>query len=68
MRRKLSRIKLNFLTFCEAEKLYTPKIFELFQVEFELSGSAHIECREGTYTVGMCDIDNETQWKSRQVI
>jgi hypothetical protein len=69
MRSKLPKIKLNFPILREAGKLYTPKIFELFQAEFELSGSAHIECLKGnTYTVGMCDIDNETQWKSRQVI
>jgi zinc finger SWIM domain-containing protein 3 len=62
MRSKLPRIKLNFLILREARKLYTPKMFELFQAEFELSGSAHIECLEGnTYTVGMCDIDNEIQ-------
>jgi hypothetical protein len=69
MRSKLPKIKLNFPILREAGKLYTPKILELFQAEFELSGSAHIECLKGnTYTVGMCDIDNETQWKSRQVI
>jgi zinc finger SWIM domain-containing protein 3 len=69
MRSKLPRIKLNFRILREAGKLYTPKVFELFQVEFELSGSAHIELLKGkTYTVGMCDIDNEIQPKSRQVV
>jgi zinc finger SWIM domain-containing protein 3 len=49
--------------------LYTPKVFELFQAEFELVGSAHIEGLEGnTYTVGMYDIDSEIQLKSRQVV
>ncbi|KAJ4790327.1 hypothetical protein LUZ62_041573 [Rhynchospora pubera] len=50
-------------------KLYTPKVFELFQAEVELSMLAHIECLEGnTYTVGKYDIDNKTPYKSRQVI
>jgi hypothetical protein len=44
-------------------------VFELFQVEFELSSSAHIERLEGnTYTVDMCNIDNEIQPKNRQVV
>jgi hypothetical protein len=37
MRSKLPRIKLNFPILREAGKLYAPKLFELFQVEFELS-------------------------------
>ncbi|KAJ4767531.1 Protein FAR1-RELATED SEQUENCE 5 [Rhynchospora pubera] len=69
MTSKLPRIKLNFPILREAGKVYTPKVFELFQEQFELSGSTHIECLEGdTYTVAMCSIDNKTPHKSRQVV
>ncbi|KAJ4765730.1 Protein FAR1-RELATED SEQUENCE 5 [Rhynchospora pubera] len=69
MASKLPRLKLNVPILREARKLYTPKVFELFQAEFELSGSAYIEGLEGdTYTVAMCDIDNETPHKSGQVV
>ncbi|KAJ1689547.1 hypothetical protein LUZ63_013702 [Rhynchospora breviuscula] len=66
---KLPRLKWNVPILREVRKLYTPKVFELFQAEFELSCSANIECLEGNiYTVVMCDIDNETPYKSGQVV
>ncbi|KAJ3701127.1 hypothetical protein LUZ61_004832 [Rhynchospora tenuis] len=69
MTSKIPKLKWNVPILREARKLYTPKVFELFQAEFELSGSAHIECLEGnTFTVAMCDIDNEIPRKSGQVV
>ncbi|KAJ3684859.1 hypothetical protein LUZ61_014023 [Rhynchospora tenuis] len=66
---KLPRLKLNVPILREAAKLYTPKVFELFQAEFELSGSAYIECQEGNmYMVAMCEIENETPYKSGRVV
>jgi hypothetical protein len=55
---------------CQFGKLYTIKIFELFQVKFELSGSVKIEYLFGnSYTVAMCDVTNANcLFKSRQVI
>ncbi|KAJ4776725.1 Protein FAR1-RELATED SEQUENCE 5 [Rhynchospora pubera] len=69
MRSKQSILKFKMPILCGASKLYTPKVFELFQAEVELSMLAHIECLEGsTYTVGKFAVDNETSYKSRQVI
>ncbi|KAJ1700558.1 hypothetical protein LUZ63_000337 [Rhynchospora breviuscula] len=70
MRRKTPRMGLNVPILCETEKLYTPKIFELFQREYKLSGSAYIEAIDGnTFLVGMCDISSkECSGKSRQVV
>jgi zinc finger SWIM domain-containing protein 3 len=69
MRRALSKIKFNVSILREARKLYTTKLFELFQAEFELSGSAQIKSLSGnSYTVGMCDVTNTNLlFKSRQV-
>ncbi|KAJ1692837.1 hypothetical protein LUZ63_009535 [Rhynchospora breviuscula] len=69
MRSKLPRLKFGMPILREAANLYTPKVFELFQAEVELSMSAHIECLEGnTYTVVMYGIDNEALQKRRQVV
>ncbi|KAJ1686149.1 hypothetical protein LUZ63_017539 [Rhynchospora breviuscula] len=69
MTRTLPRLKMNVPILREAGNLYTPKVFELFQEEFELSTSAHIKCLEGNmYTVAMCDIDKENPRKSGQVV
>ncbi|KAJ3706507.1 hypothetical protein LUZ61_010212 [Rhynchospora tenuis] len=70
MRRKIPRVGLNVPILCEAGKLYTPKIFELFKKEYELSGSAYIEAINGnTFLIGMCNIDDEEcSNKSRQVV
>ncbi|KAJ1683611.1 hypothetical protein LUZ63_021171 [Rhynchospora breviuscula] len=69
MRSKLPRLKFGMPILREAANLYTPKVFELFQAEVELSMSAHIECLEGnTYTVVMYGIDNEALRKRRQVL
>ncbi|KAJ4758874.1 Protein FAR1-RELATED SEQUENCE 5 [Rhynchospora pubera] len=70
MRRIVPRVRLHVPILCEAGELYTPKILELFQKEFELSGSTYIEAVDGyTYTIGMCNINNkECSNKSRQVI
>ncbi|KAJ3708495.1 hypothetical protein LUZ61_012200 [Rhynchospora tenuis] len=60
MRKKIPRVGLYVPILCEAGKLYTPKIFELFQKEYELSGSAYIESIDGnTFLVGMCNINSE---------
>ncbi|KAJ3687637.1 hypothetical protein LUZ61_016801 [Rhynchospora tenuis] len=69
MRSKLPRLKMNVPILCEAGKLYTPKMFNLFQEEFELSTSAHIRSIDGNmYTVAMCKIDKENPRKSGQVV
>ncbi|KAJ1700267.1 hypothetical protein LUZ63_000046 [Rhynchospora breviuscula] len=41
MRSKIPRLKFDMPILHEAEKLYTPKVFELFQAVVELSSSAH---------------------------
>ncbi|KAJ1691977.1 hypothetical protein LUZ63_016132 [Rhynchospora breviuscula] len=71
MRKKLPRVRYNIPIICEAGKLYTPNIFELFHKECEFFGSAYIESIDGhTYTVGMCNNinDKECSRKSRQVV
>jgi zinc finger SWIM domain-containing protein 3 len=42
-RKKVSRIKVNVLILLQMSKRYTPKIFELFQEEYELSMAAQIQ-------------------------
>jgi zinc finger SWIM domain-containing protein 3 len=70
MRRALPKIKFNIPILREAGKLYTTKLFELFQAEFELSGSAQVESlSDNSYMIGMCDVTNTNLlFKSRQVI
>ncbi|KAJ3699710.1 hypothetical protein LUZ61_003415 [Rhynchospora tenuis] len=70
MRKKIPRVGLHIPILCEAGKIYTPKIFELFQKEYELSGSAYIENIDGnTFFVGMCNINSEEcSNKTRQVV
>ncbi|KAJ1691675.1 hypothetical protein LUZ63_015830 [Rhynchospora breviuscula] len=69
VRQKTPRLVFKIPILRVASDLYTPKMFELFQAEVELSMEAHIECQEGnTYTVGKCGVDNETPCKSKQVV
>ncbi|KAJ4795581.1 Protein FAR1-RELATED SEQUENCE 5 [Rhynchospora pubera] len=64
------KVRYNIPILCEAGDVYTTNIFELFQKECELSGSAYIESIDGNiYTVGMCNINvEEPSRKSRQVV
>lgn len=57
---EIPRIKVKAPILYQTSKLYTPRIFGIFQDEYELSVAALIEGpTENIYTVTICDLDDD---------